>query len=302
MKGSQQESRESRTIFVGGIPVDMQAADLSDYLSKFDRVEKLQVPVDRCRGVFKGYAKAVLATALGVEKIVSHIQHILGGLKDGILRWQSRESFIESKDELMRRKVHVRLPDEYTWQDLHGYFSQFEGLEEVIVKNHPITKRPRNFCYILFTSKVNAQRVVDLSPHTVNDLQLECNISLVPQKHKKENKLKDEESSERIKSKYMEEFYSGFSTYKLHDKEERNIKDDNLQFRKMEKPFKLRPDISWQIEASFLSMESRYIFSKPTDRRYHRQKQFLMKEKSIETTTLNYQYRLKVLNTDRIQV
>ena len=45
------ESETSRTIFIGGIPMMITANQIVAYLSRFDEVEKIQVPKDMATGV-----------------------------------------------------------------------------------------------------------------------------------------------------------------------------------------------------------------------------------------------------------
>ena len=197
------EPRSSRTVFVGGIPLDIRVKELQEYLSTFDTVVKLQLPKNRKTGALKGYAKAIFASVAGVERAVAKQSHSLKNLKIGIFKWQDQETYMSKRDELIERKVHVRLPGEVTADQLHAYFSRYPGLEDIIMKRHPVTKRPRNFCYIVYTTKEEAQSVVDQSPHTVNNLQLQCSISVLPKKNeiepdKKISKGTDDQSQKAI--------------------------------------------------------------------------------------------------------
>lgn len=171
-----------RTVFVGGIPLDIRVKELMAYLSEFDAVVKLQLPKDPNTGALKGYAKAIFATTAGVERITSQAHHELKGLKIGILRWQNQATYTTLRDQLIERKVHIRLPAEITAEKLSNYFRKFPGLEEVILKKHPVTKKPRNFCYIVFRTKEDARTVVNEGPHYVEGILLQCSISRQPKK------------------------------------------------------------------------------------------------------------------------
>lgn len=179
-ENSSLDSKSSRTLFIGGIPLDIKAKELLAYLSIFDKVKRLKLPKDSATGVLRGYAKAVMATQAGVERITLQSGHVLKGLKVGIFMWQNQSAYVSRKDQMTERKVHVTLPALISEFDLTQYFGSYQGFQEVILKNHPVTKKPRNFCYITFKSKEDALRVVNDSPHLVKHQMLNCNISRRP--------------------------------------------------------------------------------------------------------------------------
>jgi hypothetical protein len=179
-------SKTSRTIFVGGIPIDSTVRSIASYLSQFDAVEKIQVPKDPSTGILKGYAKAVLASTEGVKFITSQPSHFIGGLKVGILKWQNQSSYLNRKDRLTERKVHIRVPPGISKHILYEYFSCFGKVDDVVLKIHPFTKEQRNFCYVIFDSMLAAQEVVDNSPHNVLHFKLHCSISRNQQRQIKE--------------------------------------------------------------------------------------------------------------------
>ena len=184
--GNSYTSKTSRTIFVGGIPIDSTAKSIISYLSSFDKVEKIQIPKDPMTGILKGYAKAVLATTEGVRRITSHTPHFIGGLKVGILKWQNQSSYLNRKDRLTERKVHIRVPPGISKSLLNEYFSSYGQIEDIVLKIHPFTKEQRNFCYVIFEDKLVAQEVVDMSPHSVLHYKLHCSISRNQQRGCKE--------------------------------------------------------------------------------------------------------------------
>lgn len=188
------ESKTSRTVFLGGIPLDITAKKLVVYLSTFDKVEKIHLPKNSSSGVLKGYAKAVLASTDGVHHLVSQPIHRIGGLSVGIIKWQNQSSYLNRKDKLGERKVHVRIPPEFPKETLENYFSKYGVLNEVIVKRHPFTKEPRNFCYLIYSSKGSALKAVAESPHNVGGTYLHTSMS----RQTKDKETEDDKESSGI--------------------------------------------------------------------------------------------------------
>lgn len=183
------ESKTSRTIFIGGIPMMITAKQIVAYLSRFDDVEKIQVPKETATGVLKGYAKAVLATTEGVRRITDQSSHELGGLNVGIFKWQNKSTYLSKRDRLSERKIYVRYPPHFSINLIKDHFLKYGGVEEVIIKRDPCTKEIRNFCYVVFKSSDQACLAVKDSPHRVGSAKLICSMSIFPKANEKEDVL-----------------------------------------------------------------------------------------------------------------
>jgi RNA recognition motif-containing protein len=217
-----------RVIFVGGIPLATTLQTLRSYLSTFDKVEKIQLPRHKDSGVLKGYAKAVLATSEGVNRIVSHPEHVIGGLKVGIMQWIDQRTYLRKKDDEGERKVHVRFTDVHTERNLLRYFRRYGKVEDISIRTYPGTNISRNFCYITFESLVAAQATIDESPHLVANAYVHCELSIRPiYKHKPEKEqfmslVQDQETSfERHKPQNKRLIPKGKKKEKLSSSEEK---------------------------------------------------------------------------------
>lgn len=153
---------------------------IKDYLSKFDKVEFVDMPRYSNTGVLKGYAKVTLATSEGARKVIANNPHTIGGLEVGILKWQDPDSYLKKKNQESKRKVYVRIPFSITEDMLFKYFSTIGKVESVSIKTQPVTNLRRNFCYITFSNISAAKDAIRLSPHTVHERQLICEPSIRP--------------------------------------------------------------------------------------------------------------------------
>lgn len=131
-------------------------------------------------GVLKGYAKAVLATTEGVDRVVAQNPHCIGGLEVGILKWQSPNTYLRKKNQENKRKVYVRIPFQMTEESLYRHFSRVDEVEYISIKTQPVTNQRRNFCYILFKTKNGADQAVQQNPHVINKNKLFCEPSIRP--------------------------------------------------------------------------------------------------------------------------
>lgn len=166
-----------RTIFLGGIPLQARAKDILNYLASFDVVESLRLPKDPATGRLKGFAKAVLASVEGAERISFEPNHYILGLKVGISQWKDSLHYVKEKKGESRRKVYVKYPRGLSPTLLFHYFSQFGDIENVDHKRNPQTNKQRFFCYVTFTSQDAAQMVLQNKEHLIAEYLVTCELS-----------------------------------------------------------------------------------------------------------------------------
>lgn len=219
---------KERTIFVGGIPLSSTLQQVKDYLSTFDKVQYIQLPRHRDSGILKGYAKAVLATAEGVQGIVSLPFHRIGGLKVGIMQWTNKHSYLNKKDQERERKVHVRITYAHREKDLLRYFRTYGKVEDLSIRTYPGTTISRNFCYVTFESVEAAKLVLQNSPHFISNDYVYCELSIRPiNKNKPENANYSRNNSANEATEYG---FDHLHKYKKQFEKERSQKSEYLDF------------------------------------------------------------------------
>lgn len=225
----------SRTVFMGGIPLVSTEASLKEYLSKYDGVLKIDMPRYADTGVLKGYARAVLATTAGVERVIADHPHTIGGLEVGILKWQDPDSYLKKKNSETKRKVYVRIPPSITEDDLSKYFKSIGEIESLSIKTQPVTNYKRNFCYITFATVESAKLAVTLSPHKVRGRDLFCEPSIRPNTSTRQKNLERRlkmgifnipgQRTVDVRNKYCDDKASGDKPYERNRLPEANLKD-----------------------------------------------------------------------------
>ena len=176
-KGSTKEDAIRRTIFIGGIPLQTTHKQILSYLANYDFIENIKLPKDYSTGKIKGFAKVVLGSTKGVERVLAEDDHFIGGLKVGISRWRDSLEYLNNKEDQGKRKIFVKYPPGLSPDTLRKYFYQFGELQEIDHKRDPETNKDRYFCYILFDSLESVQAVLEKGEHWVGKNLVICELS-----------------------------------------------------------------------------------------------------------------------------
>ena len=84
----------SRSIFIGGIPLASTQNQILNYLEAYAPVESLSIPKDRFTKKPKGYAKAVFTTEEGaLHMLHAENPHKIGGLPVGVNLWRKQDEY-----------------------------------------------------------------------------------------------------------------------------------------------------------------------------------------------------------------
>lgn len=172
-----QSTKTIRTLFIGGIPLKSTPTDIEEYLTKFDDVESVVLPPDKRTGLLKGYAKAVLQSVAGVERIISHGEHSIGGLVIGVSRWTSTDEYLVRKKDISSRKVYVKFKARIGVEAILKYFEKYGNVEQFDVKRNPLNGRFRDFGYITYQHAKSANAAIKDHIHIVNGEKVKCELS-----------------------------------------------------------------------------------------------------------------------------
>lgn len=149
-------TRGQKTVFLGGIPLNTTQQDIIEFLSPFDQVLRVDIARDKYTKELKGYAKAVLKTEEGIQRLLHNRFHTIHGLPIGVKRWTNKQDYLKEKDEISRRKLFVRHHSSYTPDSLFHHFSQFGQVVSIDTKTEHFTNKYRNFSYVIFKSEEEA--------------------------------------------------------------------------------------------------------------------------------------------------
>lgn len=158
----------SQPIFIGGIPLETTMEQMYEYLEKFDEVVLLQMPVDKETNRIKGYAKAILKTEEGTQRIVNYKPHKIHGLEFGISSWVDKDNYLKKKDRICSRKAFIKFHYKLKADDIRNYMSGFGEIENLELKVDHYTKKPRYFGYVTYVDQKSAEAAVFQTNHIIN--------------------------------------------------------------------------------------------------------------------------------------
>lgn len=171
-----QLTRVQHTIFVGGIPLKSTSAEIVDYLLQFDSVESVILPRNKNTGHLRGFAKAVLGSKAGVDRVLAVQHHFIGGLNIGMSRWTTTDEYLVKKEDISSRKVYVKFKARIGVDNVHAYFRQFGEIEQFDVKCNAINGRFRDFGYITYLRAEYAQAAINYDIHTISGEDVRCEL------------------------------------------------------------------------------------------------------------------------------
>ena len=178
----------SRTVFVGGIPINSTRQEIREYLECFDFVEHLELPKDKLTHKLKGYAKATLKTDSGVDLLISHPVHYIKGLQVSIKRWTKKSDYLRQKDATSKRKLFVRYHPSYTESELLAHFESFGEVEYFEAKVDPETNHQRNIAYATYNTEEEALYAATYGSVSSHDSYIYCEMTIPSYKMAPENK------------------------------------------------------------------------------------------------------------------
>lgn len=185
---SQKKRNTSRTVFVGGIPINSTRDDIREYLECFDVVEHLELPKDKFTHKLKGYAKATLKSESGISLLISQPVHFIKGLQVSIKRWAKKSDYLRQKDATSRRKLFVRHHPSYSEAELLAHFEAFGDIEFLEAKIDPQTNHHRNIAYVTFNTEEEALCAASYGSVSSHDRYIYCEMTIPSYKMAPENK------------------------------------------------------------------------------------------------------------------
>ena len=228
------ESPSLRTIFLGGIPLSSNDITILDYLSGFDIVEYVEIPKDEATNKPKGYAKALLSTARGTQRVLAQATHSIQGLSVGISMWKTATDYIKLKDQVENKKLYVRYENATSHKSLKEFFQRFGRIISIDHKRSPQTNQERNFCYITFEKIESAKAVLQRRVHRVQGKLVVCELSK-PAHTAKKHKILQQIQKSTSQVNHLENYF--IKTLYAQDSPDagEQSKADNDNFKKMQK-------------------------------------------------------------------
>ncbi|GJN24424.1 hypothetical protein PR202_gb12162 [Eleusine coracana subsp. coracana] len=185
-----EEPRETRKLFVGGVPSAAQEADLLQYFARFGDVRSVMVMRDRETGHGRGFgfvefeAEDAAARALGDGDTP---RHYICGRQVDVKRARTRpprnqDSQQPAEDTNISyesKKLFVGgLKDNVNEEDFKTYFEAFGTVTDAVVIYDSQTSRSRGFGFVTFDSTEAVNAVMRQSFHNLNGTKVEVKIAI----------------------------------------------------------------------------------------------------------------------------
>ncbi|CAG9333025.1 unnamed protein product [Blepharisma stoltei] len=161
-----------KKLFIGGLPSELKEEEIKSYFSRFGRVEKCSLILDKNTGRSRCFGFVTMVNQSSVRVILSRKHSLLGK------EVECKPAFPKEKNEKANRsrKIFVGgLLPEVTNSEFYQYFEQFGEIEDSVVMKDRITGKPRGFGFITYEKQESVEKVMrNFSNNFIRDRWVEC--------------------------------------------------------------------------------------------------------------------------------
>lgn len=165
------------SVFVGGLANNVTNTDLFNYFSIFGNIKSCDVQMWKNNPIkCRGFA-IVTAADLKTYELIINAQHKLGGrnieCKEHIKDRSQLNDY--SKNEVNKKVFVSGLSKKVTDEDFKAYFSQFGAVKIAYVVKHHKDQKSKGFGFVIFDSKSDRIRALQLDGHMICGKKVCCN-------------------------------------------------------------------------------------------------------------------------------
>ena len=154
-------SKEKYQVFVRGLPLNLTETQLSDYMSNFGTVTKVNIMKRKDRSL--GYGFVTMGRVSDVERAVGYLDHKISGSILILERVDSKELVEQKKEEVQKRKVFVRgFQKKLGEESLREYFKKYGEVETVFLNKYQSGESKRT-AFVVFKDKQDAINLLEKS-------------------------------------------------------------------------------------------------------------------------------------------
>ncbi|TVU40828.1 hypothetical protein EJB05_14421 [Eragrostis curvula] len=182
-----EETRETRKLFVGGVPSSAMESDLMDYFGRFGEVRSVMVMRDRETGHCRGFGFVEFEAEDAAAKALADTDHSICGRQVDVKRARRRPArnqdnqpaAVDNNVSYDSKKVFIGgLRDNVTEEEFRAYFETFGTVTDVVVIYDSLTSRSRGFGFVTFDSEEAVNKVMRQSFHTLKGTKVEAKIAI----------------------------------------------------------------------------------------------------------------------------
>ncbi|CAG9329789.1 unnamed protein product [Blepharisma stoltei] len=161
-----------KKLFIGGLPSEIKEEEIKNYFSRFGRVEKCSLILDKNTGRSRCFGFITMINQSSVKVILNRKHSILGK------EVECKPAVPKDKSEKNNRsrKIFVGgLLPEITNSEFFQFFQQFGEIEDSVVMKDRVTGKPRGFGFVTFYKQESVEKVMrNFSNNFIHERWVEC--------------------------------------------------------------------------------------------------------------------------------
>merc|ERR1719150_2155373 len=166
----EEEENLAVKLFVGGLSWQTEEDNLRQYFSQFGAIDNVQIMKDPFTLRSRGFGFITFCSPTSLDKVLAVSPHLLDGKK---IDPKPATPKAKSKEAKTRKIFVGGVSQETSSEEVKKYFSQFGGVEDIVILMDQITKRHRGFGFVTFQVEETVDLVCDLHYHTIKNKKVE---------------------------------------------------------------------------------------------------------------------------------
>lgn len=148
-------------VFVGGIPRIIKQDELLSYFEQFGGVETVDLPINRRKGILKGFAFVTFKDQVSMQSALSQKEHVIKGKKVALREALDFAQASKETRRLQSAKLFVKgFSLQTTEREIEDLFSIYGEVNRVLYSVSAKTGCFRGFCYVIMKECVVSESLI----------------------------------------------------------------------------------------------------------------------------------------------
>ncbi|VDO08087.1 unnamed protein product [Rodentolepis nana] len=181
--GQSEADDDARKIFVGGLNWETKETDLENYFSKYGKVTRCIIKVDRFTGNSRGFGFVTFDNEESVNKVLSVSDHKLMNKRIDPKRAKPSREVIR---KIFVGGIDPDLPEE----TIKEYFSQFGVVENLDLPFDSQKKKRKHYIFVSFTTEAAARKAIAKERQEICGRQCDVRVAVTKEQANKNKNMK----------------------------------------------------------------------------------------------------------------
>ncbi|CAL9194412.1 unnamed protein product [Musa hybrid cultivar] len=177
-------------LFVGGISSETGEALLVEHFAEYGELREVTVIRNRVTGNSRGFGFVRFVNPDDAESALKEAMHVIDGKTVEVKRARrypschpagesSSYSFFNNGSITNAKKIFIGgLPDSINQHELKNYFENFGSVMDAVVMYNNITRRPRGFGFVTFSSEDSVEMVLKNNYHELKGKSVDVKVAI----------------------------------------------------------------------------------------------------------------------------